>query len=304
MKRSILLTGLFLPLLAGAQNGDSSRRSALVTTAPLLGGLTVTDVMTPITANGHTFTAEQPIVDFGVPLYKNFRTKHPVIFKAEVRYQGLFLSGEQNIGSTDFHSLTGMLSYTYMFSRATNITFVGLGGVSSDFRRNPDASDIQYTAGVRIGFHQDRSFKYGVTVAYTSDYSGTYLLPLPDIDWTISQRWSLTALLPQRVSLKYKLSPGQFLGFTSGLNTGAYRLNAGKYLQWQQVDEGLLYEVNLGRHWAANLIAGYAVSQRLETFNDDQKMSLDSFGELGKRTPLVSYRQTSFVAQAGMSYKF
>jgi len=308
MKRSIWLTSLLLPGLIHAQSLDSSRlHPALVTTAPLLGGVNVTSLITPITASGHTFTADQSVVDFSTPLYKRFRRAHPVIFKAGFRYQGMFLSGEQNIGSSAFHSLAVPLSYTYVCSRTTNITFIAIGAVGSDFRRNPDASDIMYTAGIRIGFNQNHAFKYGVTLAYVNDYTGSYLIPVPDFDWTISKRWSFVAVLPLRASLKYKLSHGQFLGLTAGLSSGMYRLNADperKYLQWQQYSSGFLYEVNFSRRWALNLIVARAFDQRLETFDDDQKASLYNFKAVSNRKRLVSYRENSFMAQGGISFKF
>ncbi len=53
--------------------------------------------------------------------------------------------------------------------------------VSSDFKRDIDAADIFYTAGIRLGFRPTKSFKYGVTLTYTSNYTGEYLLPIPDL---------------------------------------------------------------------------------------------------------------------------
>jgi len=103
---------------------------------------------------------------------------------------------------------------------------VGLAIVGSDFKRSISAEDILYTVGVRIGFQPNNSFRYGVTLAYISNYSGKFLLPIPDIDWTISNKLSLTGVIPARASLKYKLSEIQSLGITGSLNSSMYRLNA------------------------------------------------------------------------------
>ena len=91
------------------------------------------------------------------------------------------MSNEEKIGGANFHSITIPILYSYSFSRATNISFIGLASVGSDFRRDLEGRDIQYTVGVRVGFDQNKAFKYGVTLVYTSNYSGTYLLPIPDI---------------------------------------------------------------------------------------------------------------------------
>ncbi|MFA6084558.1 DUF6268 family outer membrane beta-barrel protein [Mucilaginibacter sp.] len=308
MKRSLFLMGMLLPVLSYCQSVDSSSmRKKLTTTAPLLGGVTVTHIVAPVDAGGNTFTMQQPIVDVGFPVYKDFSSVHPVLIKTGIRYQGLFLSGEQNIGSNEFHSITVPLLLNYSLSRSTNITFVGLATIGSDFKRSIDAADILYTAGVRIGFRQGKAFKYGITLIYTSSYSGKFLLPLPDIDWTISNRLSLTGIIPARTSLKYKLSEIHSLGITASLNGSMYRLNEdGKdqYIHLRQNSAGLIYDLKLSQRWKINLVAGHTFSQRLETFNMDQKVPFNGFGKLNDRVANVSYLQNSFIFQGGLSYGF
>ncbi|MFT3823179.1 MAG: DUF6268 family outer membrane beta-barrel protein [Chitinophagaceae bacterium] len=309
MRRSIFLAGMLLPILGYSQTNDSSniRTTKLVTTSPALGGVNISNLVAPVKANGQTFTMQQPVADIGIPLYKNFLTKHPVFIKTGVRYQGLFLSGEKNIGSNNFQSVTVPLLFSYVLSRSTSITLIATASVSSDFRRNIDAGDIIYTAGARIGFRQNRSFKYGLTLAYLSDYSGKYLLPVPDIDWSINKRLSLTALLPARASLKYKLTTAQSIGITAGFNNGLYALNSTpqkQYLQLQQYSGGLIYDLTIARNWKLNLVAARSFVQKLQTFNADQKVSLNNFGNLRKRVSNVSYEQNSFIFQGGISYQF
>jgi hypothetical protein len=250
---------------------------------------------------------QQPVVDVGIPIYKNFTATHPVFIKTGIRYQGLFLSGEKNIGSNNFHSLTIPLLYSYALSRATNISFIASASINSDFKKNVERDDIIYSAGVRVGFHQNRSFKYGITLVYLSNYTGKYLIPVPDVDWAISKRLNLTAILPARFSLKYKINKAQSFGITAGLNSSVYALNSElkkQYLQLQQYSGGLIYDLALGKNWKLNLVAAHSFSQRLETFNSDQKISLNKFGDLNNRITNVSYRQNSFIFQGGISYRF
>jgi hypothetical protein len=77
-----------------------------------------------------------------------------------------------------------------------------------------------------------------------------------------------------------------------------------QYLSLQQYSGGLIYDVRLGKRWKLNLIAGHTFEQRLETFNMDQKVSFDNFGQLNNRKSNVSYRENSFVFQAGINYAF
>jgi len=308
MKRSLFIICMLLPVLGYCQGTDSiSMHKKFITTAPLLGGVTVTNIVSPVDANGNTFTMQQPIIDVGFPVYKDFSTPHPILIKTGIRYQGLFLSGEQNIGSTEFQSITVPFLLNYSFSRTTNISFVGLATVGSDFKRSISAEDILYTVGVRIGFQPNNSFRYGVTLAYISNYSGKFLLPIPDIDWTISNKLSLTGVIPARASLKYKLSEIQSLGITGSLNSSMYRLNADtkdQYINLQQNSAGLIYDIKLSRRWKFNLIGGHTFSQRLQTFNMDQKVSFDGFTKLNDRVANISYRQNSFIFQGGISYEF
>lgn len=308
MKRSLFLMGMLLPVLGYCQSADSSgMHKKLTTTAPLLGGVTVTDIVAPVDAGGNTFTMQQPIVDVGLPLYKDFSSAHTVLIKTGIRYQGLFLSGEQNIGSNQFQSITIPLLLNYSLSRNTSISFVGLATVGSDLKRSIGTEDILYTGGVRIGFQPSKSFRYGITLAYISNYSGKFLLPIPDIDWTISSKLNLTGIIPARASLKYKLSKIQSLGITASLNGSMYRLNEGakdQYIHLRQNSAGLIYDLKLSQRWKLNLIAGHTFLQRLETFNMDQKVPFDGFTKLNDRIANISYRQNSFIFQGGISYEF
>jgi hypothetical protein len=307
MKRSLFLAGMLLPVFTYSQGADSSRPSKLTTTSPRLGGVTITNLVAPIRADGNTFIMQTPVVDIGIPVYKNFRSKHPVLLKTGIRYQGLFLSNEKNIGSTNFHSITIPLLFHYSISRATSISFIGLASAGSDFKFNLEGKDILYTVGVRIGFRQNKSFKYGVTLTYTDNYAGKYLLPIPDIDWTISKRLSLTGVLPARVSFKYKMSATQSLGLTASISAAMYRLNQNQdeqYLHLRQNSGGLIYDLTLSKRWKLNLVAGHTFMQRLETFNIDQKVSLNGFGKLNDRVSNISYQQNSFIFQGGISYQF
>jgi len=307
MKRSIFLAGMLLPSFSYSQDIDSTSHSKLITAAPRLGGVNITNLVAPLKSNGNNFIMQLPVADIGIPVYKDFSSKHPVLIKTGLRYQGLLLSDEKNIGSTNFHSITIPLLLSYSLSRATNISFVGLASVNSDFKRSIEGEDVFYTAGIRVGFHQNKTFKYGVTITYTSNYSGKYLLPLPDIDWTISKKLSMTAVLPARASLKYKVSGTQSVGITASINGSMYRLNENEkkqYLHLQQNSAGFIYDLKLGLRWKLNLVAGHTFMQKLQTFDMDQKVSLNGFGKLNDRIPNVSYHNNSFIFQGGISYQF
>jgi hypothetical protein len=309
MKRSFFLMGILLPILCNAQNADSVH-NPLLTTSPRLGGINITSLNAPISANGSTFLLHQTVVDAGVPVYKDFTGPHTLLIKTGIRYEGIFIENEKRIGSSTFSSFSVPLIVNYSLNRKTSLTLVGLGTVSSDWKSAIQTGDIQYTAGVRLGFQPSQSLRWGVTLTYISNYSGKFLLPLPDIEWAINSKWSLSALVPARISLKYKLSPIQHIGITGGFMGGMYRVTPNakdpqdQYLNLQQYSGGLIYDLMLGQRWKLTLIGGHTFEQRLETFNMDQKVSFDNFGKLNDRKANVSYRENSFVFQAGLAYAF
>jgi hypothetical protein len=65
-----------------------------------------------------------------------------------------------------------------------------------------------------------------------------------------------------------------------------------------------MYDLAVGRRWRLNLIAGHTFMQKLETFNIDQKVSLNKFGKLNDRLSNISYNQNSFIFQGAISYQF
>lgn len=320
----LLIAVLFSPALSLAQ---AINDGPLQTVAPKLGGINITGMISPISSNSENFLINQVVVDLSTPVYKNFNTRNPEIFKIGIRYQGLFLSGESSIGADPlqsnlglsnnlsrpntvggkaFHSIVIPLSFTYVLSPATNITAIAAVGFGSDLKKNLPPSDLIYTAGVRMGFQQDKDFRYGVTLVYNRTYSGTYLIPIPDIEWTINDRWNLSAVLPIRTSLRYKLNSWQTVGATFGLNAGEYRLDQqrGKYLQFQQMSGGIVYDLKISQNWKLNLMGAYTLMQKLQTFDNDQKIKLDDFGALNKRKTNYSNQSKSMVVQGGISYQF
>jgi len=317
MKRAIILAGLLLPIFAWSQSPDSAnrsldsnRQSLFLTGAPRLGGISLTDAVTPMKINNGNSMVQQHIVDFGIPLVKDFTSAHPIFIKTGFRYENLIVPDITAFGTGSFNSFTVPFLASYSITKKTNLTLVGMGTLATDMKTSIHANDVQYVAGIRIGFQPNPNLRYGVTMTYVNNYSGQLIIPVPDIDWTINKKWQLTAIVPSRVSLKYKIAPNQSFGLTTGYVASVYGLTQNKempnrqYLSWQQFSGGLIYDVTLSKRWNFNLVAGHSFMQRLETFDQATKASFNNFSELSNRKPIYSDRQTSFIFQAGINYKF
>jgi len=64
---------------------------------------------------------------------------------------------------------------------------------------------------------------------YNQEFFGPYLVPLVDLDWQISERWSIIGLLPVYSKIKYKINKNFNAGIAHfGLIT-SYKLGAAEY---------------------------------------------------------------------------
>jgi len=77
-----------------------------------------------------------------------------------------------------------------------------------------------------------------------------------------------------------------------------------QYIHLRQNSAGLIYDLKLTARWKFNMIAGHTFSQRLETFDLDQKVPFDGFNKLNDRVANIFYRQNSFIFQCGINYEF
>lgn len=89
-----------------------------------------------------------------------------------------------------------------------------------------------------------KKYSSKITVGYGAMYNqelfGPYLVPLVDLDWQLSERWSITGMLPIYSKIKYKINDNFDLGVAHfGLIT-SYQLGApennGDYIERSSID--------------------------------------------------------------------
>lgn len=123
-------------------------------------------------------------------------------------------------------------------------------------------------------FHDQLTMAFGAM--YNQELFGPYLVPLVDLDWQLSERWSITGLLPVYSKIKYKMNENLDLGIAHfGLIT-SYKLGApennGDYIERSSIDvtvyarqriAGNLYvEGRFGRALGRNY-AQYAANEKV-----------------------------------------
>ncbi len=96
-------------------------------------------------------------------------------------------------------------------------------------------------------YHQGLKIGYGVL--YNQEVSGPNITPLLNLDWKISERWSVSGLLPISSKVKYKVNERLSLGIhhfglltTYQLGEEAYQND---YIERRSIDLGLFVRYNI-----------------------------------------------------------
>lgn len=147
-----------------------------------------------------------------------------------------------------------------------------------------------------------KKYSERLTVAYGAMYNqelfGPYLVPLVDLNWKISERWSIAGLLPVYSKIKYKINDNFNAGISHfGLIT-SYKLgdpeNNGDYIQRESIDltlfarhkiVGDLYIEGRFGHTFGRDYAQYAADDKIDfglpliSFGDDRTQKNTSFDD-------------------------
>lgn len=120
------------------------------------------------------------------------------------------------------------------------------------------------------------NLKMGFGVMYNQEFFGPYMVPLLNLDWHISEKWSVTGLLPVYGKIKYKVNERLNVGYSHfGLIT-TYRLGQeeyeGDYMERESIDESLFVRYKLGGNLYVEGRFGYALGRSYAQYAADQKV--------------------------------
>ena len=111
---------------------------------------------------------------------------------------------------------------------------------------------------------------------FNQEFFGPYLVPLVNLDWKISDKWSVVGLFPIYGKVKYQVNERISAGLSHfGLIT-TYRLGAeayaGDYMERTSIDETLFARYKLGNNFYAEARLGYALGRSYAQYEADQKV--------------------------------
>ena len=145
----------------------------------------------------------------------------------------------------------------------------------SDYK-NVNSSHFQFGGVVLF----EKKFSDKLTMAfgamYNQEFFGPYLVPLIDLKWQISDRWSITGSLPVYAKINCKISDRVTVGLSHfGLIT-SYRLGdpnyEGDYIERSAIDETLFCRVFIGSNIYVEGRFGYSLSRSYAQYEADQKV--------------------------------
>jgi len=143
-----------------------------------------------------------------------------------------------------------------------------------------DPTDGAWQLGAIVLYEHrfSKRFRLRLGAMYTEEKSGPLLVPLVDVNWQISKRWSLTGLFPIYGKLNYHASDALTLGISHfGLIT-SYELTdldyAGDYMERTSIDLTAFARVKLFGNWFMEGRFGYALDRNYEQYSENDKIDL------------------------------
>jgi len=156
----------------------------------------------------------------------------------------------------------------------------------SDFR-NLDGNSFQMgvVASLEKKFSDQLFMGYGAM--YNQERFGPYLVPLVNLEWYITDRWSITGMLPVTGRVNYRINDNFFLGFNHfGLITSYYLgedAYSGDYMERQSIDLSLYARHRLFSVLFLEAMAGRSFGRSYTQYAGDQKVDfaipLVTFGD-------------------------
>ncbi len=146
----------------------------------------------------------------------------------------------------------------------------------SDFR-NIDKNHFQYGGMALYNVKYSESLTVGFGVNYNQELFGPYLVPLINLEWKLSNRWSINGVFPIYAKVKYEINKRLNVGYSHfGLIT-TYRLGdpeyGGDYIDRRSIDETLFVRYHITKNIHIEGRVGFAFGRSYGQYGADQKVN-------------------------------
>lgn len=175
------------------------------------------------------------------------------------------------------HGLILRTGLIQKLSNGNSIQAIFIPRLMTDFK-NIDSKHFQFGGTFIYEKIYHKSLKIGYGVLYNHETFGSNIVPLVNLDWKITERWSMSGLLPIYSKIKYKVNKKLNIGMHHfGLVT-SYRLGEeaykNDYIERRSIDLGLFSRYNImgGIHIEGRY--GYSFGRSYAQYDQDDKIDL------------------------------
>lgn len=175
----------------------------------------------------------------------------------------------------DLHGLILRTGLYRKFSRDRAFQIFLAPRFMSDFK-NISADHFQMGALFLYEKKFRETLKMGFGMMYNQEFFGPYVVPLINLEWHFSEKWSVIGLLPVYGKIKYQVNERFSTGISHfGLIT-TYRLGKsdymGDYIERKSIDESVFARFELMKNVFIEGRFGYALGRSYTQYASDQKV--------------------------------
>lgn len=162
-------------------------------------------------------------------------------------------------------------------SNGNSIQAVFIPRLMTDFN-NIDSKHFQFGGTFVYEKVYHKRLKIGYGVLYNQETFGPNVVPLVNLEWKMSERWSMSGLLPIYSKIKYKVNEKLNVGMHHfGLVT-SYRLGdeayQNDYIERRSIDLGLFARYNIAGGIHIEGRYGYSFGRSYAQYDQDDKIDL------------------------------
>lgn len=189
-----------------------------------------------------------------------------------------------NINMTDnianpikLHGLILRVGLIQKLSNGNSIQALFIPRLMSDFR-NIDSQHFQFGGTFIYEKVYHEKLKIGYGILYNQEAFGPSVVPLINLEWKMSERWSISGLLPVYSKVKYKVNEKLNVGIHHFGSVTSFRLGEeayqNDYIDRSSVDLGLFARYNImgGIHIEGRY--GYSFGRSYAQYNQNDKIDL------------------------------
>lgn len=226
-------------------------------------------------------------------LDKNFETtimaqvRVPIVFKnksiwfTQLDYHYFDVDNEyittSSLERMKLHGFIFRTGYIYQMNEKQSIQALFAPRLMTDFNAS-FAESIQLGGILMYEKIKNENLTWKVGVLYNQDFFGPYIVPVVDLNWSITNTLKLKGLIPVYGALflepSEKIQYGlHFIGLTT-----SYKFSEPAYVNYyvdrRSIDVSLFSKIHLFNNFFLTARAGYSLTRDYGLFGDDDKMTL------------------------------